>query len=71
MVHFIPCKKTTYAVNVAQLLFRDVYRLHGLPSSIVSDRETRLWKMVSTQLNFSCSYHSQTDGQTEVVNRSL
>ncbi|GJW74936.1 putative nucleotidyltransferase, ribonuclease H [Tanacetum coccineum] len=41
MVHFIPCKKTTYAVNVAQLFFRDVYRLHGLPSSIVSNRDAR------------------------------
>ncbi|GKC70945.1 putative nucleotidyltransferase, ribonuclease H [Tanacetum coccineum] len=34
MVYFIPCKKTTYAVNVAQLFFRDVYHLHALPSSI-------------------------------------
>ncbi|GKE03446.1 putative reverse transcriptase domain-containing protein [Tanacetum coccineum] len=41
MVHFIPCKKTTYAVNVAQLFFRDVYHLHGLPSFIVSNRDTR------------------------------
>ncbi|GKF63604.1 putative nucleotidyltransferase, ribonuclease H, partial [Tanacetum coccineum] len=41
MVHFIPCKKSTDAVNVAQLFFRDVYRLHGLPSSIVSDQDTR------------------------------
>ncbi|GJU41641.1 putative nucleotidyltransferase, ribonuclease H [Tanacetum coccineum] len=58
MVHFIPCKKTTDAVNVAQLFFRDVYRLHGLPSSIVSDQDT-------------LAYHPQTYGKTEVVNRSL
>ncbi|GJZ94893.1 putative nucleotidyltransferase, ribonuclease H [Tanacetum coccineum] len=80
MVHFIPFKKTTNAVNVAQLFFRDVYRLHGLPSShCFVDRDTRflitvwrsLWKMVNTQLNFSSAYHPQTDRQTEVVNRSL
>nr|GEV97174.1 hypothetical protein [Tanacetum cinerariifolium] len=41
MVHFILCKKTTDAVNVAQIFFRDVYRLHGLPSSIVYDWDTR------------------------------
>nr|GEX97608.1 putative reverse transcriptase domain-containing protein [Tanacetum cinerariifolium] len=79
MVHFIPCKKTTDAVNISRLFFRDVYRLHGLPSSIVFDRDTRflshflrsLWKMVNTQFNFSSAYHSQTDGKTKVVNRSL
>jgi hypothetical protein len=79
MVHFITCKKIADAVNVAQLYFREVYRLHGLPLSIVSDRDTRflshfwrcLWRLSSTKLDFSSAYHPQTDGQTEVVNRSL
>lgn len=79
LAHFIPYKKTIDAVNVSQLLFHEIYHLHGFPASIVSDRDTRflnhfwhtLWKMVSTILNFSRSYHPQTDGQTEVMNRSI
>jgi hypothetical protein len=79
MVHFIACKKTADAVNVAQLYFHEVYRLHGLPLSIVSDRDMRflshfwrcLWQLSHTKLDFSSAYHPQTDGQTEVVNRSL
>lgn len=41
MVHFIACKKTTNAVSVAILFFLETYRLHGLPTFSVSDRDTR------------------------------
>jgi transposase InsO family protein len=79
MVHFTACKKTFDAVNVAQLYFREVYQLHGLPFSIVSDRDTRflshfwrcLCRMANTKLDFSSVYHPQTNGQTEVVNHLL
>ena len=79
MAHFIACKKTSESVNVAQLYFREVYRLHGLPQSIVSDHDVHflshfwhcLWRLANTTLNFSSAYHPQTNGQTEVVNRSL
>ena len=42
MVHFISYKKNTDVVHVAQLFFREIYCLHDLPSSIVSDRDTSL-----------------------------
>ncbi|KAA0032794.1 ty3-gypsy retrotransposon protein [Cucumis melo var. makuwa] len=77
--HFVPSKSTYTASKWAQLYFSEIVRLHGVPVSIVSDRDTRFtskfWKglqtAMGTRLDFSTTFHPQTDGQTERLNQVL
>lgn len=77
--HFLPLAHPYSALTIAQLFLDNIYRLHGLPQAIVSDRDpiftSALWRelfrLTDTKLLMSSSYHPQTDAQTERLNQCL
>ncbi|KAI7936611.1 hypothetical protein MJO28_015510 [Puccinia striiformis f. sp. tritici] len=77
--HFIPCKEAMTSAELAKLFRREIFRLHGLPDRIISDRgstfTSKFWLAFMKTLNIkaatSTAYHPQTDGQTERMNQVL
>lgn len=77
--HFIPVKTTFNTLKLAKIFIKEIVRLHGVPTSIVSDRDpkftSQFWKAFhrafGTCLNLSTAYHPQTDGQTERTIQTL
>ena len=79
MVHLIPTSSHEQATDTANLLLLNVIRLHGLPRSIVSDRDTKMtsafWAELCNQLDvrrhFIAAYHTQANGLAERTNHTM
>src|SRR3954469_15758486 len=73
--HFLPVQGTDNTEKLSHLYMREIVRLHGVPLSIVSDRDakftSRFWRSfqaaLGTDIRLSTAYHPQTDGQSERV----
>jgi hypothetical protein len=79
MIHVVPAKTKSDGPEVANIFFKHVFQYHGMPEQFIHDRDPRftsqLWKtlfgLCGIKLTNSTAYHPQTDGQTEVVNKSI
>jgi len=80
MAHFAPCSSSSIsAPQTAQLFINNVFRYHGMPKTLVSDRGSQFtsefWKsfftLIGTKISLSTANHPQTDGQSERANRSI
>jgi hypothetical protein len=79
MVHLVPTKTTVTGAQTAQLFFDHVFKHHGLPNDIVTDRDSRftshftkeLLRLLGTKQCMSTAFHPQSDGQTERINRVM
>ncbi|MCO5599335.1 hypothetical protein L7F22_053436 [Adiantum nelumboides] len=74
--HFVPVRKKIKSDHMVKLFMHNIFEYHGMPQSIVSDRDPRMtslfWKALfenmGTTLKFSSSFHPQTDGQSKEAN---
>ena len=79
MAHFIGVHKNASAKEVADTFLQEVWKVHGLPTEIISDMDVKffrefwesLCKMLGVKRSMSTAYHPQTDGQTERTNQVL
>jgi hypothetical protein len=79
MVILFPLSTLFTDASVAKSFLDNIYKLHGLPSIIISDRDkiftSTLWKelfrLAEVNLRMSTSYHPQSDGQTECLNQTM
>jgi transposase InsO family protein len=77
--HFIPTHSTATAQQTAQLFYEHIWKLHGLPVKIISDRDSKftsnfwvsLMKLLGTEIAMSTPFHPQTDGLVERLNLTL
>jgi len=77
--HFIPTNTTCTARGAAELYLRNVWKLHGLPTNVVSDRGSQfvaefmreLYRLLDIKMSPSTAYHPQSDGQTERLNQEM
>lgn len=79
MVHLIPTHQTATAPDIARLIFDNIVKYHGVPDSIISDRDTRftsnfwreLTRVMGIKLRLSSAFHPETDGLCERTNRTV
>jgi hypothetical protein len=79
MAHFMPYNKMVTSEETMRLFIDNIYKYHGLPEDIISDRGSQftskfwqsLFKILKIKIKLSFAYHSQTDGQIERLNQIL
>jgi transposase InsO family protein len=79
MAHFLPTHNTCSSMDLAKVYKAHVWKLHGLPEEVISDRGSQftshftqdLSKLVGIKVNLSTAYHPQSDRQTERTNQEL